>query len=163
MEPRQASTPERTLLVFNCHEAWVYQLRVLGYDLDIIVGLKGQYKNICDQQMRPVPPNSRLISLSDALQSPSPYYCIITHNISGFLGDDPKELSKYAEVLLEDRNLAVLMGRQAQKTVRESFSLSRFKDAFRRSIETARAKWAARKVDPSACVKSKGDFLAFST
>jgi hypothetical protein len=28
----------KTLLVFNCHEAWVYQFVVLGYNLDIIVG-----------------------------------------------------------------------------------------------------------------------------
>jgi len=52
-----------TLLVFNCHEAWVSQLAVLGYQLDIIVGLKGQYKDTWDRQMRPIPPNSRLLSL----------------------------------------------------------------------------------------------------
>jgi len=351
MEHKEGQTPERTLLVFNCHEAWVYQLGVLGYDLDIIVGLKGRYKQTWDEQMRPVPPNSRLISLSDALQSRSRYHCIITHNItdlldvkerpeprlivlhstiegrfieeksaiepqkmkdmlhrylelvgghavatsmykgeswgftedivtfgvdqddylpysgrlacglricnfissrkeillwdlhqkafgdipvrlvghnpdmprvtaaknwddlkeilqshrfyihtadprleggynmavgeamaaglpvvgnrhpaspikhgvSGFLTDDPKELRKYAKMLLEDRNLAVLMGQRAQKTVREYFSLSRFKNAFLQSIETARAKWAGRKVDPCVCIKDKGDFLAGST
>ena len=31
------------LLVFNCHEAWVYQLGLLDYDLDIICGLSGRY------------------------------------------------------------------------------------------------------------------------
>ncbi len=72
---------ERRLLVFNCHEAWVYQLGVLGYKLDIIVGLKGQYKKSWDQQMRPIPANSRLVSLSDALQSRSRYYCIITQGV----------------------------------------------------------------------------------
>jgi len=76
---------DRTLLVFNCHEAWVYQLGVLGYKLDIIVGLKGQYKKSWDQQMRPIPANSRLVSLSDALQSKTPYYCIIAHNIADLL------------------------------------------------------------------------------
>jgi hypothetical protein len=341
MERKQSQTSKRTLLVFNCHEAWVYQLGSLGYDLDIIVGLEGRYKKAWDEQMRPVPPNSRLISLSDALQSRSPYYCIITHNItdlmdvrqrpelrlivlhstlegrfieeksaiepqkmkdmlhnyleligahavatsmykgeswgftedivpfgvdpddylpfsgrlacglricnfissrkhillwdlhekafadspvrlvghnpdmprvtaakswddlkkilqshrfyihtveprleggynmatgeamaaglpvlsnrhltspikhgvSGFLSDDPEELRKYAKMLLEDRNLAVLMGRQAQKTVRECFSLSRFRNAFLQSIETARAKRAGRKVDPCVPVE----------
>jgi hypothetical protein len=39
----------KTLLVFNCHEAWVYQLGVLGYALDIIVGLKGRYKQSWDE------------------------------------------------------------------------------------------------------------------
>lgn len=76
---------ERTLLVFNCHEAWVSQLGVLGYQLDIIVGLKGQYKETWDRQMRPIPPNSRLLSLSDAIQSDTDYYCIIGHNVSDLL------------------------------------------------------------------------------
>lgn len=76
---------KKTLLVFNCHEAWVYQLGVLGYHLDIIVGLKGQYKNSWDEQIRPIPPKSRLISLREALQSKTTYYCIITHNIADLL------------------------------------------------------------------------------
>jgi glycosyltransferase involved in cell wall biosynthesis len=82
-QPEQIN--EKRLLVFNCHEAWVYQLGVLGYGLDIIVGLKGQFKDTWDEQMRPVPPNSRLLSLSDGLASDTAYYCIITHNISDLL------------------------------------------------------------------------------
>ncbi|MHC4913132.1 MAG: glycosyltransferase, partial [Planctomycetota bacterium] len=84
----------------------------------------------------------------------------IKHGINGFLGDDPEELRKYARMLLEDRNLAILMGQQAQKTVRESFSLSRFKNAFLQSIETSRLKWASRKIDPCASVKDMGDSCA---
>lgn len=45
------------------------------------------------------------------------------------------------------------MGRQAQKTVGEYFSLSRFRNAFLQSIETARAKRAVRKVDPCVPVE----------
>jgi hypothetical protein len=75
----------RTLLVFNCHEAWVYQLSVLGFHLDIIIGLKGQYKQTWDEQIRPVPDNSRFITLSEALQTQNRYYCIITHNITDLL------------------------------------------------------------------------------
>ena len=63
----------------------MYQLSVLGFALDIIVGLKGQYKRTWDAQMRPIPPNSRLLSLSEALQSNTPYYCIIAHNIADLL------------------------------------------------------------------------------
>ncbi len=85
MHPQQEQDCRGTLLVFNCHEAWVSQLSVLGYDLDIIVGLKGQYKDTWDRQMRPIPPNSRLLSLSDALQSNTNYYCIIAHNITDLL------------------------------------------------------------------------------
>jgi hypothetical protein len=35
--------------------------------------------------MRPVHPNSRLITLPQALQSQTRYYCIITHNITDLL------------------------------------------------------------------------------
>ena len=334
MHNLQEHNNRKTLLVFNCHEAWVYQLGVLGYALDIIVGLKGRYKQTWDEQMRPVPPNSRLITLSEALGSRTRYYCIITHNIadlldikfrpeprlmvihstlegralgeksnitpeqmreklrqfislagvhavavselkgkscgftedivplvvdtddylpysghlamglrisnfidsrkkillwdfhekafggvplrlvghnpdmpgvkaaenwndlkrilqshrfyihtakpgledgyntasleamaagmpvlgnrhsgspiehgvSGFLSDDPDELRKYAGLLLEDRDLATRMGRQARKTAIERFSMSTFKEGFLRSIETARIKWESRKV-----------------
>ncbi|MBN2136611.1 MAG: glycosyltransferase [Sedimentisphaerales bacterium] len=82
---QQGLNRKRTLLVFNCHEAWVSQLAVLGYPLDIIVGLKGQYKSTWDEQMRPIPPNARLLSLSDAIESNTDYYCIVTHNMSDLL------------------------------------------------------------------------------
>jgi hypothetical protein len=76
---------QRTLLVFNCHEPWVYQLGYLGCKLDIIVGLKGRYHPGWDEQMRPLPANSRLIKLDEALKSKTDYYCIITHNTSDLL------------------------------------------------------------------------------
>ncbi|HUT30274.1 MAG TPA: hypothetical protein VMX13_10820 [Sedimentisphaerales bacterium] len=42
--------------------------------------------------MRPVPPNARLIILSDAQQSKSTYYCIIMHNTTDLLDiRDPLE------------------------------------------------------------------------
>ena len=87
MATQQYQEPDgvRTLLVFNCHEAWVYQLGVLGWRLEIIVGLKGQHKGTWDDQMRPLPPNSRLLSLSDAVASTSMYHCIIAHNIADLL------------------------------------------------------------------------------
>lgn len=85
MQEQQEQIRKKTLLVFNCHEAWVYQLGVLGCDLDIIVGLKGRYKQSWDEQIRPVPPNSRLITLSEAQTSSTSYCCIITHNITDLL------------------------------------------------------------------------------
>ncbi|MHC4460002.1 MAG: glycosyltransferase [Planctomycetota bacterium] len=85
MQKQEDQADKKTLLVFNCHEAWVYQLGSLGYDLDIIVGLKGQYKPSWDEQIRPVPRNSRLITLPEAQQSLTSYYCIITHNITDLL------------------------------------------------------------------------------
>lgn len=334
MRKQEAQAHKKTLLVFNCHESWVYQLGVLGYNLDIIVGLKGRYLQTWDERIRPLPPDSRLITLPEAQQSQTRYYCIITHDItdlydikqrpeprimvihstlerraleessdaapqnmketlhkylkfvgghavaismlkgkswdftedivpsginadnylpysgrtgrglrvctfiknrkailswdlyekafdgipvrlvgynpnirdlrtanswdhlkrtlqshrfyvhtaspeledgydmasleamaagmpilgnrhptspiqhsvSGFLSDDPAELRKYANMLLEDKVLATMMGRQARETVIEKFSMTSFKEAFLRSIETARKKWGRRKV-----------------
>lgn len=327
---------DRTLLVFNCHEPWIYQLSMLGYPLDIIVNLRGKYNRGWDERMRPLPANARLITLPEAIESRTEYYCIVTHNttdlldirsrpeprlivlhhtlegrlaeedanidlqqmkdmlhryldlvgghavatsmfkgeswgftddvvpfgidvdaylpysgerpcglricnfinsrrhillwdlhekafegipitlvghnpdipgveaarnwdhlktilqshrfyihtadprfeaghnmataeamaaglpvlgnrhptspikhgVTGFLSDNPRELGRYARMLLEDRNLAELMGWQARKTVAERFSLTRFKHAFLRSIEIARRKWYTRKIDP---------------
>ncbi len=337
MTDSKSLTPDRTLLVFNCHEPWVYQLGGLGYRLDIIVNLKGKYNLGWDERMRPLPACARLITLPQALAAKENYYCIITHNvadlldvrdrreprilvlhhslegrleeegvrcdpdayrdmlrryvdlvgahvvatsmfkgeswgftddivqfgidvneylpysgekacglricnfissrrkilrwdlheqafrdipitlvghnpdipgveaahdwdhlkrtlqshrfyihtadprleaghnmasaeamaaglavlgnrhptspikhgITGFLSDDPEELRRYARILLEDRDLATLMGQQARKTIAERFSATRFRQSFTRSIEIARRKWYTRKVAPS--------------
>jgi len=73
------------LLVFNCHEAWVYQLGLLDYDLDIICGLSGRYTRGWDSHIRPVPDRARLIRLEEALASPERYTCIIAHNLTDLL------------------------------------------------------------------------------
>jgi glycosyltransferase involved in cell wall biosynthesis len=70
----------------------------------------------------------------------------IEHGVSGFLSDDPKELAGYAKMLLEDKELAMVMGRAARRTAAERFSAERFKQAFLRSIETTRRKWQRRPV-----------------
>lgn len=83
---RQRDTgTEKTLLVFNCHEPWIYQLGTLGYDLDIIIGLKGKYNQGWDYRMRPLPARAHLVTLPEALQSPKTYYCLITHNTTDLL------------------------------------------------------------------------------
>lgn len=74
-----------TLLVFNCHEAWIYQLSALEFELDIIVGLPGRYKESWDENIRPIPPNSRFISLEEAQKNTKKYHCIIAHNLSDLL------------------------------------------------------------------------------
>lgn len=74
----------------------------------------------------------------------------IRHGITGFLSDDPAQLQRYAKMLLADRELALLMGRQARQTVVERFSLTRFRHGFLRSIEIARRKWYMRKLDPAS-------------
>jgi hypothetical protein len=76
---------DKTILVFNCHEAWVYQLGCLGCGLDIVVGLSGRYHSGWDERMRPIRANARLVRLDEALKSKEEYYCIVTHNITDLL------------------------------------------------------------------------------
>jgi hypothetical protein len=73
------------LLVFDCHEAWVYQLRLLDQLMDVVVGLKGRYTAGWDYRMRPFPPNARIVTLQEALAATAPYDCIIAHNLTDLL------------------------------------------------------------------------------
>jgi hypothetical protein len=84
------------ILVFNCHEAWVHQLGLLGRPMDIIVGLPGRHTRGWDYKMRPVPPNARMIDLREAVGSNRCYDCVIAHNLTDLLDcktiDSPKLL-----------------------------------------------------------------------
>jgi glycosyltransferase involved in cell wall biosynthesis len=73
------------LLVFNCHEAWVYQLRLLEKPLDVVIGLPGRHTRGWDETMRPVPPRARFVTLSDVLAARETYDCIIAHNLTDLL------------------------------------------------------------------------------
>ena len=73
------------LLVFNCHEAWVYQLTSLDYDLDIAVGLPGRHILGWDYHTRPLPPGARTLAYQDALASSQRYTCLICHNPSDLM------------------------------------------------------------------------------
>ena len=79
------------ILVLNCHEAWIDQLRLLDQPLDIVVGLPGRHTLQWDATSRPVPPQARLISLPEALGVRVPYDCILAHNLSDLL--DTRSLS----------------------------------------------------------------------
>jgi len=74
----------------------------------------------------------------------------VEHGVSGFLSDDPDELRNHAKLLLEDRDLAVRMGREARKAVTERFALTKFEQQLTRSIEIARCKWAVKRLDLQA-------------
>jgi hypothetical protein len=69
----------------------------------------------------------------------------IEHGVDGFLSDDPGELNQFARLLLADRELAGRMGGAARRKVAERFSLDKFAEKFRGSIEKARWKWTRRK------------------
>jgi hypothetical protein len=63
------------------------------------------------------------------------------------LSDNPAELRKFATILLEDKELANMMGWQARKIAIEEFSISRFAWSFNMSIEKARDKWLGKKAN----------------
>jgi len=75
------------LLVFDCHEAWVYQLRWLGQPMDVIVGLPGRMTRDWDLAMRPHPPGAQMLCLEEALSkgATDPYDCILAHNLTDLL------------------------------------------------------------------------------
>lgn len=73
------------LLVFDCHEAWVYQLEALPFPMDIVTGLRGRSVIGWDESMRPVPRNGRVIRLEDALREKQTYRCIVAHNLTDLL------------------------------------------------------------------------------
>jgi hypothetical protein len=64
----------------------------------------------------------------------------VQHGVTGFVSDDPREVLRFARLLLADRQLALDLGRKARKFAGEKFSKAAFKEAFTRSIETARLK-----------------------
>ncbi len=101
------------LLVFNCHEAWVYQLRLLAHPMDVIVGLPGRLTQEWDTAMRPFPPNGRCVRLSEVLAAREQYDCIIAHNLSDLLDvkalEGPRLLVIHATlggVILEQQTVA---------------------------------------------------------
>ncbi len=76
---------EQRLLVFDCHEAWVYQLHALEQPMDVLVGLNGRHVAGWDNAMRPVPSNARLVRLEEVLASKVSYSCIIAHSLTDLL------------------------------------------------------------------------------
>lgn len=73
------------LLVFDCHEAWAYQLQVLPRQIHVIVGLRGRQPNGWDESIRPVPRNAMLVRLEEVVRSPQEYHCIVANNLSDLL------------------------------------------------------------------------------
>jgi hypothetical protein len=85
------SAMDERLLVFDCHEAWAYQLQALPSPMDVVVGLRGRQTDGWDEGIRPVPRNARLVRLDDVLRIPQTYRCIVANNLTDLL--DAKSLS----------------------------------------------------------------------
>jgi hypothetical protein len=101
------------IAVFNCHEAWVYQLRALALPLDIITDLPGREVRGWDFRVRPLPPQARLISLTEAALAPESYLAVIAHNLSDLL--DAREL-RGPRILILHMTLDGIMLEQASVT-----------------------------------------------
>jgi glycosyl transferase family 1 len=114
------SAPESNnrLLVFDCHEAWVYQLRVLPQPMDVVVGLKGRHTEGWDVAMRPVPPNARIVRLADVVAAAPSYYCIVAHNPTDLL--DVKMLTG-PRLLVIHQTLESIAREQRSATPAEEF------------------------------------------
>lgn len=82
------------LLVFNCHEAWVWQLDGMDFELHIVVGLKGRYSQSWDTRVRPLPRSARLVTLDEVLRSHDEYYCVVTHSVTELLDVKALQLPK---------------------------------------------------------------------
>lgn len=94
------ASSDRRLLVFDCHEAWVYQLGALNRPLDIVIGLPGRAVSGWDAAMRPLPSNARCVRLEDVFAARETYDCIIAHNLTDLLDvktlDGPRLLVLHA-------------------------------------------------------------------
>jgi glycosyltransferase involved in cell wall biosynthesis len=98
------------LLVLNCHEPWIYQLRVLSAQLDLVVDLTGRKVTGWDERMRPIPANARFLSLADALAEPAGQWdAVICHNISDLI--DTAQIDAPKLLIVHD----TLDGRMAQQ------------------------------------------------
>jgi len=72
-------------LVFNCHEAWIHELRWLPWQIDLITDLPGRAVRGWDTAMRPLPAGARVISLEEARTQGGGWHCILCHNVSDLL------------------------------------------------------------------------------
>jgi len=72
-----------SILTFNSHEAYVYDLARMGHPMDVVVDLPGHHVQGWDERMRPVPAGVRLIGLAEARAGR--YACVIGHTITDLL------------------------------------------------------------------------------
>ena len=53
---------------------------------------------------------------------------IIKHGENGLISNDPQQLKKHLDTLLKDEEMAAELGKNAQKTIQEQYSLPSFVD-----------------------------------
>ncbi len=65
----------------------------------------------------------------------------IVHGKSGFSSDDPDQLRRYAEQLLNEPELAARLGAEAKRVVSKHFHVRAFRAGFRQAIESAQKRY----------------------
>ena len=65
----------------------------------------------------------------------------IEHGKSGFLSNDPEQLRRYAQQLLDDPELAARLGAEAKRMVGARFHVRAFRAGFRQSIASAQKRF----------------------
>ena len=65
----------------------------------------------------------------------------IVHGKSGYLSDDPEQLRRYAELLLNDPELAARLGAEAKRVVGARFHVRTFRAGFRQAIANAQKRY----------------------
>lgn len=70
------------LLVFNCHESWVHQLRHVPHELDILVDLPGRDVRGWDYGARPLPPHARCVPWGAHGAQARSYDLVVGHSLA---------------------------------------------------------------------------------
>ena len=65
----------------------------------------------------------------------------IVHGKSGFVSNDPEQLRRYAQQLLDDPELAARLGAEAKRVVGARFHVRTFRAGFRQSIASAQKRF----------------------
>lgn len=65
----------------------------------------------------------------------------VVHGKSGFLSDDPAQLRRYAEQLLNEPELAARLGAEAKRTIAKRFHVRGFRAGFRGAIVNAQKRY----------------------
>jgi glycosyltransferase involved in cell wall biosynthesis len=85
---------------------------------------------------------------------------VVEHGVTGYLSDDPEELRQYARGLLEDRELALRLGKNAREQAASIFSREKFETNLRavmartRRVFRPEARGASRNNGPKKALRA---------
>jgi glycosyltransferase involved in cell wall biosynthesis len=107
------------VLTFNSHEAYIHNLAHTGYPTDVVCDLPGHHLIGWDHRMRPLPDNTRVVGLSEALARGGAYDCIVGHTLTDLLA--VKAIEGPRRVLVFHSSLAGRVAQEKSTVDPESF------------------------------------------